>query len=161
MVGGGRLRRMASERDDDRGTMLRTFLAEHDEPCPACGYSLRGLTGETCPECGEALRLRVGMVEPRLGFFVSGLVGLASGAGFHGFVLIWAVWVLLFNGGGPEPRDIVLLLVGLLSCGVGLGVWLRARRRLRHASVEVRRLCLAACWAVPAMTVGSFVTTVG
>lgn len=141
--------------------MLRAFLAGHDEPCPACGYSLRGLRGEACPECGEKLRLRVGMVEPRLGFFVSGLVGLASRAGFHGFVLLWAAWALLLVGGGPDLRDLVPLVVGFASCGGGLLVWVRTRRRLRNSSAEVRRLALAACWALPAGTVGSFIATVG
>jgi len=28
---------------------------EEDRPCPACGYSLRGLMGSACPECGQAL----------------------------------------------------------------------------------------------------------
>lgn len=42
----------------DAHEMLRRYLADHDAPCPACGYNLRGLEGETCPECGEAVALR-------------------------------------------------------------------------------------------------------
>jgi hypothetical protein len=42
---------------DSRDT-LRRYLADHDVPCPACGYNLRGLEGEVCPECGDVVALR-------------------------------------------------------------------------------------------------------
>lgn len=32
---------------------LSEFLRDHDVPCPACAYNLRGGTTTTCPECGE------------------------------------------------------------------------------------------------------------
>src|SRR5690349_9822829 len=59
---------------------LTAYLAAHDANCPACGYSLRNLKRGVCPECGEALTLRVGLVEPRMGLWIAGLVGLAAGA---------------------------------------------------------------------------------
>lgn len=40
---------MRRKRGEDR---LQVYLAEHDVPCPKCGYNLRGLEGHTCPECG-------------------------------------------------------------------------------------------------------------
>ncbi len=46
---------------DDRDNLLRDYLAAVGEPCPSCGYDLKGLTGRHCPECGQALRLRVGL----------------------------------------------------------------------------------------------------
>ena len=42
--------------DDD---LLQTYLAGHDERCPACHYNLRGTAGSNCPECGRALALGV------------------------------------------------------------------------------------------------------
>ena len=71
----------------DDGRMLAQFLAERDEPCPSCGYSLRGLTTATCPECRQELRLRVGLVEPRMKLYLLGLVGLSAGVGFNAIVL--------------------------------------------------------------------------
>lgn len=34
---------------------VTAFLRNHDLPCPACRYNLRGVTVMTCPECGESL----------------------------------------------------------------------------------------------------------
>lgn len=63
--------------------LLASYLAARDEPCPRCGYNLRGLREPRCPECGDALRLRVGLVEPRMGTYMTALLaaGLAAGAG--------------------------------------------------------------------------------
>ena len=131
---------------------LRQFLAERDEPCPSCGYNLRGLTGETCPECGEALELRVGMVEPKLGSFIAGLIGLACGAGFHAMVLMWAVLLIIRRQGGPKLQDLSLLLVGLVLCCAGLAMWLRFRRRVRKFPLNVRHSLVAGCWLLSLLT---------
>lgn len=34
-----------------------SLLADHDVPCPRCGYNLRGASEPKCPECGEAFTL--------------------------------------------------------------------------------------------------------
>ncbi len=39
--------------------LLQTYLAAHDERCPACHYNLRGTAGPNCPECGRTLALGV------------------------------------------------------------------------------------------------------
>ena len=39
--------------------LLQTYLAGHDERCPACHYNLRGTAGPNCPECGRTLALGV------------------------------------------------------------------------------------------------------
>jgi hypothetical protein len=43
----------------DDQSILRDFLAERDVRCPACDYSLRGLTGSSCPECSSPIRLTI------------------------------------------------------------------------------------------------------
>jgi len=37
---------------------LRSFLADRNAPCPACGYGLRGLVGNRCPECGTQVAVQ-------------------------------------------------------------------------------------------------------
>lgn len=62
---------------------LKQYLAEHDAPCPACRYNLRGCTGSACPECGESIALFVGTerqrwVPPVLAFLAFGWVAVAG-----------------------------------------------------------------------------------
>lgn len=143
---------------EHRERLLREFLAEIDEPCPSCGYSLRGLTGSSCPECDEALVLRVGLQEPRLAAYLAGLIGLASGAGFHGFVFAWASWWIVFGAGGPQAGEMAALVVGLALCGYGLAMWIRYRGRIRRAPEAVRRGLVTACWVLSGATVVAFVS---
>jgi hypothetical protein len=150
---------MADE-TDTRARLLGEFLAECDEPCPACGYNLRGLTGEACPECGEVLRLRVGMVEPRLGLFVAGLIGLAAGAGFNGVMTAFGAISMLLEPGYVTARDGVVL--GLLGCAFALGVgamiaWVRFRAWVRHCPAPGRVGLTMACWGFSAATVVVFI----
>ena len=118
---------------DDHG-MLTTYLAERDEPCPGCGYNLRGLTGTRCPECNQELRMRVGLVEPRLAWFISGVVGIGMSLGFCVFLLVWVVFMLVRRIGGPSGQDLMLLAAGSIVAGGLMWWWLGARRRLASAS---------------------------
>lgn len=137
---------------------LVEYLAERDEPCPACGYSLRGLTGEACPECGETLRLRVGIVEPRVGLFVTGLVGLAAGAGFHGVIAVFGVIYGLMYGQHMQSRDVwmLALYVGLCVIGAaGIAAWVRGRGWVRRRSRLGRAVLVGACWGYFLFTVAA------
>jgi hypothetical protein len=63
---------------------LRIHLAANDEPCPDCGYNLRGVEDGRCPECGRRLRLVVQGASPRNGYLwfmllAMGWVFIASG----------------------------------------------------------------------------------
>jgi hypothetical protein len=80
---------------------LIQFLATRDEPCPSCGYNLRGLTSQACPECGEALELRVNLVTPRLGTLVVALGGYWATLGAAGALLIGMAIFTVRYGPGP------------------------------------------------------------
>lgn len=114
-----------------------------------------------CPECGEALELRVGLVEPKLGSFIGGLVGLAAGAGFHAFVLGWATWVRASGRFGPDVRVLIPLMIGLVACGVCLWLWMAKRRRIRKLSAPWRYALVGACWGVSLATAMLFFAVVG
>jgi len=130
----------------DRDFMVE-YVASRDVPCPCCGYNLRGLTGTRCPECNEELVLRVGMAEPRIAWFIAGVVGVGMCLGFCALLLVWALYMGARRGpGGPPLKDLVPLAAGVL---VGAGVlcgWIRAKRRLGRASTERRWIwaCAAA-----------------
>ncbi len=67
--------------------LLQTYLAGHDERCPACHYNLRGTAGPNCPECGRTLALglrEAGGLARRRGLLLV-IFGWLLGAGaFHG-----------------------------------------------------------------------------
>lgn len=65
---------------------LRSFLADRDEPCPNCGYNLRGLQGAMCPECKLELSLSLQVTPYRQGLYTATLLGMTAGASF---CLLW------------------------------------------------------------------------
>lgn len=125
-----------SERD-----FLAEYLAERDEPCPSCRYSLKGLQGSVCPECGQALTLRVGLVEPRLAAWVFGLVGISAGFGtsvllgtYFALMLVRHGW-LTFSG---MEAAFTLLASGVPVGATMLGLWLRFRGRICRSGARTR-----------------------
>lgn len=126
---------------------LAAFLATRDAPCPVCGYNLRSLLTDRCPECGRHLVLAVGTTEPKLGAFIAGLVGLASGFGFCGLLIAYAaVHFVFMPGGGPPPDFLPPILVGTAACAAGLWAWLHNRRRLGRMSTTGRWMWVIGCW---------------
>jgi hypothetical protein len=65
-------------------TRIALYLAEHDAPCPRCGYNLRGCLTEECPECRweiDVNRLKNPMTRTHIGTAVGLVVGCAFGYG--------------------------------------------------------------------------------
>ncbi|KAA0217199.1 MAG: hypothetical protein DYG94_01835 [Leptolyngbya sp. PLA3] len=129
----------------ERSEYLERFLAEHDTPCPGCGYNLRGLEGDLCPECGERLELRIGLADPRLSQFIGGLIGLAAGLGFHGLFLIWVGYMAAverFSMWDSLPP----LVVGLIGSVGAIIMWVAMRARMRRLTLSRRRVLVFVCW---------------
>jgi hypothetical protein len=136
----------------DRAALLRAYLEHMDEPCPACGYSLRGLREEQCPECGEALYLRVTAAQPRMVTFLAGLLGLAFGAGFFVVSLaLLAVWSAADDG--MSTREFLPFIAGACACGAPLWLWIALRQRLREAPKGAVTGAVILCWAWPGVVV--------
>jgi len=127
------------------GVELADFLADRDEPCPSCGYNLRGLKRPACPECGAGLTLRVNLTDPRLASFIGGVIALSVGAGFHGLVFAYFMFQLARGRvwGSEMPMILVLVLGGLGSIG-GLIAWVRLWRQIRDRSRRFRWTLVAA-----------------
>jgi hypothetical protein len=81
--------------------LLRRHLADRDEPCPSCGYNLRGLASAKCPECHLALRLGVQLHEPRTALIIGGIIGLMCGAAPFAALLVFTVSMTLRTQSGP------------------------------------------------------------
>lgn len=132
--------------------LMRQFLAERDTPCPGCGYNLRGLTGSACPECNQALQLSVGLVEPRLGAFVAGVVGLGMSLGFCAVMLAWVGTIMLVSPRrGPPMQDLIPMMIGLGFSLAALTAWVLGRRRWLGRMSPIARWAWAAGASVAGM----------
>lgn len=137
---------------DHPGGAMQLFLAERDVPCPGCGYNLRGLESPACPECNEALELRITLAEPRQGAYIAGIIGLSIGIGFHGIMLAWAAFIMLWAGFGTASMmaDVWPLPLALILEVAALAAWMRGRRRLRRMPQRGQVTLAAACWGLTA-----------
>src|SRR5690348_785690 len=75
--------------------LVSGYLADRDEPCPRCGYNLRGVESEQCPECGERLEL--------------GLVRRRRLGGWGPFLVLALGWLVL-AGGMNATREVQRLV---------------------------------------------------
>ena len=125
---------------------LRSFLAERDEPCPNCGYNLRGLASDTCPECRQQLVLSVRVREPRHGPYITAVVGLACGAGFHVFVSAIVLMNQLLGRAGRDGEHLIYLaLIDVLQTA-SLFLFIRFRRHMAKWNTSTRLSVAAAAW---------------
>lgn len=125
---------------------LASYLADHDAPCPSCGYNLRKLLGEHCPECNQLLELRIGLVEPRIAAFVTGLIGLAMGVGFNGLILVFFVIDKLRKAPfGPSWSVCVPLVCSFAILGSALWIWLHSRGRIGRSPAALRWTVATIC----------------
>jgi len=112
--------------------LLVTCLLEHDAPCPACGYNLRGLSSPSCPECRRELALTIGIARQPLGWLFAAVApGFFSGIAAC-FLLVPIVARLLFGDGLMSPALNALAIFGGCS---GVAAVLLARRHSRFLSL--------------------------
>lgn len=140
---------------------LRVFLAERDEPCPQCGYNLRGLTTAVCPECRTELAMQVFAVRAQRRVLTAGAVAISMGASIPlsvlGFFMFGAarsgrvLWSASSTLGERIASGFVLLsCVALLVMYVP--VRLRIRAGLRNPQFALRGIH-ATLWMVSMFTV--------
>ena len=80
----------------DPHELLRSFLADRDQPCPSCGYNLRGLTTNHCPECAVPLGIGLTVRPPLSKHARRGIIAFAiimfSGSLMRGGLVIFFLW---------------------------------------------------------------------
>ncbi len=138
--------------------LLTQFLAEQDVPCPACGYSLRGLKGAACPECAQPLVLRVALAEPSSWRYVAAMVALAVGMGFSGPVSILVSWMGL---NGEEMRRLVFgLVLPFVIESAAMFLLVRNARAFQRMSSHRQGWVILACCAFSLAIFASFLLIV-
>lgn len=147
-------------------TAVIAWLDAHDEPCPVCGYDLRGLTEPLCPECGKPLTLSVTARDlHRISSWLIATGAITLGLGFDAasviVVLSRAVVNAARTGTPPAPleiRKLVILSILALISTIGIGVMLRLRRRWVLLPDSSKRLYALALIAVVGLVhlVGAF-----
>jgi hypothetical protein len=142
-----------AEQSRREAELLRELLAVADRACPACGYSLRGLTGSACPECGQELRLAVGLAEPATAPLLAAGIGLSACGIIAAFSVLGTIGISLWEGEWPPQRALrFMLLVPLLMMAVDAGVVLRflsvrGRSRFIARPPGARWVFAMGCWA--------------
>ncbi len=126
-------------------TLLEQHLAACDDACPMCGYNLHNLRGDKCPECGQQLKLQIALTQPRMAAFITGLVGLAAGAGFAGFALILTTLFSLLSGFW-EWSDTLVLAVETVVFSLLVILWHRRSAKIRRLSSGARWKLAAGAW---------------
>ncbi len=113
------------------GALLALFLSRHDVACPGCGYNLRGVTLGKCPECAKPIELWIRGEEPKRTAYMTGLIAISAGVGFHALLLAWIAWMrMIQRRGGPRLWEIWPVYVGVGAGVLMLCLWVRSRRRL-------------------------------
>ncbi|MCC6426784.1 MAG: hypothetical protein IT435_08170 [Phycisphaerales bacterium] len=129
---------------------LKSYLSARDVVCPSCAYNLRGLTADVCPECRQSLRLGVSLAEPRLGWWLCGVVGAGFGCGLNSLLLYYIAiqWVARGWSLGRTFMDwfIIMNVGGAAVMGVVLAAMLKFGRRLRRLSTGKRIAIAGVCW---------------
>ncbi len=130
--------------------MVVAWLAGRDEPCPVCGYNLRGSPAASCAECGSPLSLSLTSSRLKNGPWLLAFAAFVMAFGFDAVAsLLMAVSLLIsfLVGGGMPPPDFwmmlsVLFVLNLVSAGGAFvllrkrGAWHRMKRQ-RAAAVAL------------------------
>lgn len=118
---------------EPQDAMLREYLAQRDEPCPSCGYNLRGLQGARCPECALEVRLGVQLSEARTGLLISAIAGLMVSAAPAAALLMFVAFMSI-RFGPPRGGEIMVICAcpAVVALVLGTGTILLARPRGRR-----------------------------
>jgi len=102
--------------DEAESALIYAWLAEHDAPCPACGYNLRGVVSRLCPECGTPIELHIGSTNLPLGAWLSAIIMLVSTTSLSaGFAVHETIWLL--SGGNNKFIYLFYIAFGFVFMG--------------------------------------------
>ena len=111
--------------------LLRAYLTDRNQPCPVCGYDLRGLASSACPECGARLELRVGSIDLKLAPWLLGVLAVALPLGFTGVLAVVAAIGARRSAYWTSGDWIILIGLWGLTIAYGLILVILSKRRPR------------------------------
>jgi hypothetical protein len=118
---------------------MRSLAREHGVVCPACRGPLENATSLRCPSCQEELHIGLGLAEPRMGAFITGLIGLSLGLGFNSIVLVMLLVLFVVEPLGRPPAGFqATLYVAAPLLAALTYLWVTRRRRICRWSAGVR-----------------------
>ncbi|MBL1217397.1 MAG: hypothetical protein D8M59_07860 [Planctomycetes bacterium] len=92
---------------DQADPVLIAFLAERDEPCPKCGYNLRGCTSTKCPECGTTVKLVIKQAYWSPAAWVVTIMGICIPLGACIATSVMTAIITIISGFEPESLGFV------------------------------------------------------
>lgn len=119
-----------------RDDLLRSYLADADEPCPRCGYNLRQLHSSRCPECGSELTLVLGLTEPRLAAYLTTVGVWCFGLGASTFLSVIALAFAPMSWWSNAGGMFLLVLLGISALSLTLSIRRRTAMRKQKESVQ-------------------------
>ncbi len=123
-------------------SIIERYLQDNDMPCPNCNYNLRGLQGHRCPECSYPLVLELVKPERSLFWYMTAVVGLSAGLGFHGVTV--SIW--FYEGMADSSPPKLTLMISLACCIVGLFFLLNKRSGFLAIAKSVQIVLAIGSW---------------
>ena len=110
---------------------LAAWLRDHDEDCPVCAYSLRGVPSPACPECNAPISLGVRSPHAIAGPWSLALISFSLALGFDAVMSLILLAPLIATAGEDAEAIIIWSVMIALGAVSGVGVaWLLTRRRV-------------------------------
>lgn len=140
----------APDQTRDEAGAIVAWLADRDEPCPVCGYNLRGSPAASCAECGSPLSLTVASSRLKDGPWLLAFAAFVMALGFDAvtsLLMMIPLAVSFFLGQGMPPPEFWIILstmivLSVVSAGGAFvlirkrGAW-RLMKRRRAAAIAV------------------------
>ena len=94
--------------------------------------------------------------------FVTGLIGLAMGAGFYGMLCSFLVIAYFVDASGmPTPRERGFMIAATVFHAIPLVIWVSQHRKLYQFSASVLWILAITCWLLMPLSGAIMVLNLG
>ena len=94
--------------------------------------------------------------------FVTGLIGLAMGAGFYGMLCGFLLVAYFTDAPGiPTPRERVFMITAAVFHAIPLAIWVSQRRKLYRLGVPLLWMLAITCWLLMPLSAAFMIINLG